>query len=94
MQRVEERRGVVPKSMQQANTSGGGRCQVCSIILRQRGCTVLAESGREERRARARTRLGLVLVVLVLVLGLVLVPKFRQQANTSGGGRCQVCSIT
>ncbi len=49
MQRVEARRGAVPKSMQQANTSGGGRCQVCSIILRQRGCTVVAESGREER---------------------------------------------
>ena len=49
MQRVEERRGVVPKSMQQANTSGGGRCRVCSIVLRQRECTVVAESGREER---------------------------------------------
>ena len=42
MQRVEERRGVVPKFRQQANTSGGGRCQVCSI-------TVVAESRIEER---------------------------------------------
>ena len=49
MQRVEARRGAAPKFRQQPNTSGGGRCQVCSITLRQRRCRVVAGSRREER---------------------------------------------
>ena len=49
MQRVEARRGAAPKFRQQPNTSGGGRCQVCSITLRQRRCRVIAGSGSEER---------------------------------------------